>query len=93
VGVGASLREGDHHRDGHEAGGLRRRDFGTVHPLEGLTLRYDPSIGGLFSTSSPAPHLPRIHRSAWNRYSANFAFPQFSEVGLVVACRYTSPVG
>jgi len=33
-----------------------------------------------------------IHLSAWNRNSANFAFTEFSEVALVLACPHNSPV-
>ena len=30
--------------------------------------------------------LALIHRSAWNMFSANFAYPEFSEVGIPALC-------
>jgi len=34
-----------------------------------------------------------IHRSAWNRNSANFAYPEFSEVHIPALCVASSPYG
>src|SRR5215217_2654811 len=73
--MGAGVKAAEHGRYTTPTDDVRRR-HGLLPPRTGLIYRIMMAHGGV-----PHSHGELIHRSAWNRNSAKFAFWGFCEVG------------